>query len=158
MHVQQYQNLTLSLHEKQLLARVRYACHFAFGLTDSIHFQSNLNQGLFLMSSVRAFHRLVIQLILFVKVCSLSLGSPDLRKDLSICIIKVHRLCCKAVTGFDKCINHYCIRQNSFITLNIPCAPPIHPFLPLPKPLTPLILYTVYIGLPFLEYQIIKIM
>lgn len=49
----------------------------------------------------------------------------------------------KAVTGIDKCtvscITHPSITQNSFITLNIPWAPPMCHFSPPPSPWQPLI-------------------
>ena len=53
------------------------------------------------------------------------------------------------------CIHYYCITQNTFTALNIPCALPMYPSFPSPET-TDLIFFTVSIDLLFPECHIIE--
>lgn len=68
--------------------------------------------------------------------------------------LTVHSFCLQ-VYGFGKHVmsysHHYSIIWNTFTSLRIPCAPPIPPSLPLPKPMATTDIYTISIVKPLPE-------
>lgn len=74
------------------------------------------------------------------------------------CGLHLSSLCVAHSVGFARfmtCIHYYCIVQNGFSALKIPCAPLTHPSLPPLKSLETTDLLTVSIVLPLLECHII---